>query len=590
MTIITPELLSDYFKKKKESLACKEAEKLYAELRLHANGEKPLKLLEKQRPSEPREVMKYRLEIFEAITQETFSRILSSAGKIRRSPDWSIKFDPSKVPAKIVEKETPEQYFTYHFPKFQSITNWTFQVLLRQYLIDVNAVCVVMPINPNVANNEYLRPYPYIFNSDMVKEFIDEDYCVIEALPTAKYAVAAGVYKYDGKVFWVINGEFIRKYEQSSSDGTMTVTVDYLHALGYMPAFRLGGLFKKEIGDSTIYESRIKAIVPQLNKAIREDNDLDVSVVRHLFPEKWEYVTMDCPKCNGNSKIINGAGESVTCTQCGGFGKLVSSPFQTHQIKAPGLDQQPIPTPPAGYIVKDIEIIKVMQQRIEKHIFDALASINMEFLAKVPVSESGIAKQFDREESNNTMHYIAEDIVRIMDIVVKVSTDYRYMTVVPDYEQRKELLPIINVPSSFDFVNNNMLMAEYAAAKQAKLNPIMITKMEEEIASKRFSNDPETMKELVCILRLDPMAGMSTDDKVMFFQNGWVTKQDAVISANIVSFVRDAIIDNPDFTNLPQEEQETIMEDMANEKIVEMSAASAVKKMIADPPAEGAAA
>jgi uncharacterized membrane protein len=85
---------------------------------------------------------------------------------------------------------------------------------------------------------------------------------------------------------------------------------------------------------------------------------------------------------------------------------------------------------------------------------------------------------------------------------------------------------------------------------------------------------------------------MSTDDKVMFFQNGWVTKQDAVISANIVSFVRDAINDRQDFTSLPFEDQETIMEEMANEKITEMSAANTVKKMIAEPPAgkEGAAA
>lgn len=579
-TVLTPALLNQYFKEDKKHVAYDEVNKIYSALRIHANGEMPAELIQRRRPNEPQEILKYREELYEAVTKETFSRIITCLQKIRRSADWSIRF-PEKISAKIAKDETPQEYFDKRYPAFTSLTNWLFSVCLKNYLIDANAVCTVIPLDTNPQEkNIYLRPFPFIFNSDQVYQYQENDYCVIESKDKASYLESDGkTWNREGKIFWVITYLVVQKWEQVNSKGDMVAKIDFIHNLGYMPAFKLGGVFLRSIDATYIYESRIQPIVPRLNKAAREDNDLDVSVVRHLFPEKWEYVSFDCPKCKGVGKILDN-GNQVECKSCKGIGKVVSSPFQTHLVAPGGLDEKTIPVPPAGYIAKDTEIIKHMELRIEAHTFHALAAVNLEFLAKVPLSESGIAKAYDRDEGSNTVHSVAEDLVSITDKILSISYDYRYTVTVPDIEDRKEMLPEINVPERFDFSTIGQLMEEYAAAKLSNMNAIIVSKMEAELVSKRFSTDPGMKDELLTILRLDPFSGKSSDDKMMDAQNGFVDKVDSVISANIVSFVRRAKFDDDKFYLLPFDVQKKKMVEYAEEIIESMSAEAKVIQMM----------
>lgn len=571
--------MQPYFRGEKKHVAYDEVNKIYSALRIHANGEMPEALIHTRRPNEPGEILNYRKDLYEAVTKETFSRIITCLQKIRRSADWSIRF-PEKISAKIAKDETPQEYFDKRYPAFTSLTNWLFSVCLKNYLIDANAVCTVIPLDTNPQEkNIYLRPFPFIFNSDQVYEYQENDYCVIESKDKASYLLSDGkTWNRDGKIFWVITYLVVQKWEQVNSKGDMVAKIDFLHNLGYMPAFKLGGVFLRSIDATYIYESRIQPIVPRLNKAAREDNDLDVSVVRHLFPEKWEYVSFDCPKCKGVGKILDN-GTQIECKSCKGIGKVVSSPFQTHLVAPGGLDEKTIPVPPAGYIAKDTEIIKHMETRIEAHTFHALAAVNLEFLAKVPLSESGIAKAYDRDEGSNTVHSVAEDLVCITDKILSISYDFRYTITVPDIEDRKDMLPEINVPERFDFSTIGQLMEEYAAAKQSNMNPIIVSKMESELVTKRFSTDPTLKDELLTILKLDPFAGKSSDDKMTDSQNSFVTKEDSVISSNIVQFVRRAKFEDDKFYSLPIDQQQEKMAEYAKEKMDEMSAAGKVVAM-----------
>src|SRR4026208_624962 len=60
---------------------------------VHADGKYPCKLLDNRRPNEPEEVMSYRKTIFVPKTKPYFSKIVSSLQKVRRSSDWSIKYE-----------------------------------------------------------------------------------------------------------------------------------------------------------------------------------------------------------------------------------------------------------------------------------------------------------------------------------------------------------------------------------------------------------------------------------------------------------------------------------------------------------------
>ncbi|HNA14607.1 MAG TPA: hypothetical protein PKV24_20725 [Cyclobacteriaceae bacterium] len=582
-TILTPELLKGYFKDGKRGAIYEQCISLEKGLRIHVDGIMPEDIIGRQRPSEPKIVMDYRKQIWQAITKETVSRVITCLSKIRRSQDWSVRYDEKTFSAKIAKNETPKEYFEKKFPYFSSLTNWLFSVCLKEYLIDANAVCVVMPLDFTPMDpTEYLQPYPYIFNSGQVYDYVVNDYAVIRSKDTATYMTDDGKAKRtDGAIFWVITTTHILRYEQVNEKGDLAIKINYEHSLGYMPAFKLGGMYLKAVDKVPVWESRINSIVPRLNKAAREDNDLDISVVRNLFLEKWEYVSQECNKCNGLGKV-NGSSGFTTCEACNGQGKIVSSPMQVHAIKPASLNEQPLPTPPAGYIEKPVEIIRIAEERIEKHLYKALAAINMEFLAKTPMNESGLAKQVDKDELNNFVYSIAEDIVFIIDNVYKAGYDYRYKVVVPIDSERYAMLPVVNVPEKYDMLSTDYLVSEYNNAVTAKLPSTIINKMAEEIASKKFSTDPEVSAEVACILRLDPFAGMSSDDKMAAIQNKFITNEDAVISANIQQFVRRAKEENDNFYGLDISSQREVMEKMADEKIAEMDEAAKLKaKMFA---------
>lgn len=589
-TIITPELLKGYFKEGKKGSTYDECVKLEKGLRVHADGIMPEDLINKQRPSEPMNVMEYRKQIWQAITKETVSRIITCLSKIRRSSDWSVRYDEKKFSASIAKNETPIEYFEKNFPYFQSLTNWLFSVCLKNYLIDSNAVCAVIPLEVPTAEtpkNEYLKPYPVIFNSEQVIDFVEGDYTVIKSKDQSTYYGKDGKTKYiNGDIFWVITVTHIFRYDQINSDGEMKAMINYAHGLGYLPAFKLGGVFLKSVDKVPIWESRINSIVPRLNKAAREDNDLDVTYVRNMFLEKWEYVSAECKKCNGVGKITSANGHT-TCTDCNGFGRTVTSPMQSHLVLPARIEEQQLPTPPAGYIDKPTEIVELMEKRIENHIAKALAAINMEFLSKTPLSESGVAKEVDRDELNNFVYSIAEDLVKIMDRIYFFSYDYRYKVVVPIDRDRADMLPVVNVPEKYDMLSVNYLIDEYNKAKTGKMNPVLINKMEQEIATKKFSTDPDMAAEINCILKLNPFAGMSSDDLMINIQNKFITQEDAVISANIVQFVRRAKFEDEKFYQLELDDQQKIMKTFAQEKIKENSKADELKaKMFALPGGE----
>lgn len=581
-TLLTPEVLIQYFREEKKSVAYDDIKKIYDALRIHANGEYPTDLIDTQRPSEPSNVLEYRKQIFQPVTKETVSRIITCLSKIRRSADWSVRFDPKTVPAGIIPEESPEEYFDKRYPSFTSLTNWLFSVCLKNYLIDANGICIVVPLNTITELNEYKKPFPFIFNSDQVFDYVENDYTIIYSKDKSSYLASdAKTRYYNGKIFWVITYERVQKWEQTDEKGTMTPTIDFIHGLGYMPAFKLGGIFLKSIDATFIYESRIQTIVPSLNKAAREDNDLDVSVVRHLFPEKWEYVTLDCPKCHGVGKITGTKGTSpTTCTSCKGIGKVVSGPFQSHLLTPTSIDKQAIPAPPAGYVVKDVGIIEHMEKRVRGHKDNALATINMNFLSETPLNESGTAKEVDKDELNNFVHSIAEDLVKIMDEIFAISYDYRYSVRVADKEKRIEMLPDVNVPEKYDMLSVNYLLDEYSKAKTAKMNPILIAQMELEIATKKFSVDPDLADELTTILQLDPFAGKTSDDKMSDAQNQFVTKENSILSANIVEFVRRAKFENDDFYSWEMDKQKEKLMEYVEESLEGMDASKKVRAMV----------
>lgn len=567
--LTTTEIL-DYVKGNKKHSSYITTCKLYTDLKVHMDGEYPAEIIDKARPNEPNHIKLYREQIFAHTTKPVCAKVVTSLSKIRKSHDWNIKFKEENVPAIISSKETPKQYYNFTFPQFGSITTWAFNVLLKQYLADANSLIVVMPISWKLAKNEYFKPFPFIYNSPSVVGFSEGNYAIVksEEIEKGKYGEA--------NVYYVITPTDYQKWSPNGSKEGYYMSEQLVHNIGKLPAFRAGGLGHKVIDRTFVWESRISPMVPFLNEAAREYSDLQAGVLQHLFLERWEIEGPKCKVCSGTGRVKKEKG-SVKCPakDCDS-GAIMGNPYRP-TIMRKGLPGETTPQVPAGYIDKNPEIIKIQDVRVDRHYFKALAAINMEFLALTPLVESGISKSVDREEAENFVHGVGEDVVVVLDKICYFGNEIRYTFVVPDPAKRELLLPNINVPEKLNVFTSQMIVEELAQMRTAKVSSSIIQAVEMEIIAKMFSYDSDVVALLQLSATLDPLPGYSMDEKASALLNKGTTMEMFIISVNIKTFVARAIKENPKFATLPLESQMEILKTYAGEVVVATDAAEKLK-------------
>lgn len=541
----------------------------------HSDGKKPLNIIEKQRPNEPDIVKLFRLAIWEPITKPTFSRVVSSLSKIRRSSDWAIVYPKGEF-NKIREGDELQEYCEKKYPYFTSVTNWVFSVLLKQYLIDSNGVVLVMPLyTEGVDETDFIQPYTYIFNSCDVIDFKEQEYAILRIASGCTYVDSRGKTK-TGKSFYFVNTVKIERWDQIT-EKTFSISQQYIHNMQFMPAFKNGGIVCNSQQNEFLYESRINGMLPNMNEAIAEYTDLQAGKRLNIYPERWEFTQHECQKCKGTGLLINQnwkQGDSpeavrVKCTNCHN-GYIPSGPYSKMLLRPVDIGQQNIPTPPAGYIEKDIDIIKLMDESVDKHIYKALAAINFQFLEQTPLSQSGIAKEVDKDELNNTVHSIAEDLVSMMDKIYKSIAYYRYNKLYP-IQQIDSMLPKIAVPEHFDLISSQYMQDEIKRAREAKMNGLLIGEMEVEFTGKRFAQDSDINKIIKLANTLDPLPGITIDEKLAMNSNKTITRENNIISDNIVNFIRRALFENEDFETWELDKQQAKLQDYAQEQIKSMN-------------------
>lgn len=594
-TVLNSEKLKALFDGKSKRLIYDEAVKAHNKLRVHADGEMPIKLIKNARPNESKEVMEYRQKIYESETQNPIERVLGVLEKIRRSADWMMRFE-DKIPAIINKDETLEKYIKEKYPQYTSLENWLFEECLKTIALDANAVIAIMPLSFDNNAVDYVQPYAQIFGSSAVVDFVTDDFAVLKSeelsslltpdkqqsmLNTSKAPLSQFNPDNDetftiGQVYYVINTIRYEKWETNGEKFQLTKI--YNHGLKGLPVFQMPGKFQKRVGSNILKKTPLHSMVPHLNKAARESNDLDAGVIMHLYPEKWRINNLPCTECNGTAKKPTANGHKE-CEKCSGTGMANGkSPFNEIVIKPASLGEQNIPTPPIGYVVKDVEIIRLQNERIEKHIYKAYKAVNMEHLDEVQLNQSGTAKQYDRDEVNNLITTFAEAIVYCADKVVFWINELRYQ-IIQNPADRKKLLPMIPVPEKFDVLSSSFLITEYSTAKNAGLNPIILAELQKEVAQKKFYANPDVAMFIKMAMELDPFPDKTIDEKSMMASQGLATKEDTIMSNYIVVFIKRAMLEDPDFVAKPIAEKQAKLLEYAKEKTAELNEA---KQLMAD--------
>ena len=553
--IFTPEELAYYFDPAYKSEIGEKAREFETDFRIHADGIFPDKIISEARPNESAEVFKYRKTIWQPKTKPSFNKVFSSLQKIRRSSDWSVKFNETSF--KIPEGETLQDYLTEYYPKFESLEKYMFDVWLREYLIDPNAVCAVFPGEAK-EETEFKEPIAEIFNSRLVIFFKSEDYVVLKNPLGTTFRDDKGN-EHSGDSYYILTTTQYLKYDQINVKREFKLVSEIPHEIGYLPAWKLGGVLIKSLDGELLYESKIAGMLPEFDEAVREYSDLQAAVIMNIFPERWEMATAECGVCHGTGKITNQGDPSgfSSCNNPSCVAGYVVSPYSKVLVKPAEIGQQ-MAIPPVGYVEKPVEIVELQDKRVEKHIYNALSSVNMQFLSDVPLVESGLAKGVDRDEASNFVHSVAEDLVNSMEQSAYYMSVLRYGMQHTEAEI-EEMQPEITVPENFDLFSIKLDEEELQNAKTNKLNPAIINEMEIEYANKKFAGKQEIQQKLAAVLTLDPLANVSEDDKAMRLTNNGITQEDYILSCNINSFVERAISENQNFLVLDTKQQKEIL-------------------------------
>jgi len=553
----TRDIVKKYIVSDKKHSAYDLTVRKYNELRVHADGDYPFDKIDERRPFEAKEIKAYRQRIYEPITRDPVLRVMASLTKIRRSVDWNIDYVNNSYPAAVSESENLYSY-CHKLPIGFSIEDWLFTYLFKDYILDANAIVLIRPVKFEISENEYLKPIPEIYNSNDVIQFI----------PGVLFVAKRKSNNLDGSVGsdnvnkeYVVVTDSIIGFWRKSNKGAVLLS-QYEHGLGELPAFKVGGLFFKENKGVTVYESRLAPMVPRLNDAAREYSDLQAEVVQHIHSEKWVWASEKCPKCldsNGFNVgfITDNSGKKIVCPTCNGNLKVASSPFLNMVIRPTNenIGETPAPLPPAGYITKPTDIVNIQDSRIDKHLYKALAAVNFQFIDQMPLNTSGYAKEVDRDELNNFVYGIASDLVRILRLTFNIMIGYRYKLVIPNSRDRHNIIPIVNVPQKFDLLGGSYLTSEIDRLKKSGVNPVIIGEVEREFAAKKFNGNSLKDRIVNDAIELDPLPGVSEEDKMIRLSNGGITRLDYIISSNITKFVRRAYNEYPSFYTLPISEK-----------------------------------
>lgn len=109
-------------------------------------------------------------------------------------------------------------------------------------------------------------------------------------------------------------------------------------------------------------------------------------------------------------------------------------------------------------------------------------------------------------------------------------------------------------------------MKEVTDARTAKVNPLLIATLEQQLAAKKFYNQPNLAENIQLYFDLDPLPGISVDEKMSLISNNAITKTDFIISSYMASFIKRAMREDADFGKKEYDQQMKVLEGYAKEK------------------------
>jgi len=533
------------------------------EMSWHLYGEKPVDLLKRVRPREDEAVKEYRIENYEPLTKASADKAINIVSKIFNPNLYSIIFKKNSGAEEL------EQYTIEEYPVFNSIVNFTKDVLLRKMLADPNGVIATKLQSIPEGESEMLEPILVTYGSESIYDY-DVDHFLIfiesENEKVRQETITWFTFEYYDKNQYIN----FRCYKTATNKLIIDEINSYSYNFGEIPVWFLGGMAEAKDNGEIIYKSFFSSALPYWNQSVIHESDVMASYIGHIFPQKWEL--SDPCEYKGtqgicrNGYIKNAGGQIEECPNCGGSGYKPISPLGVYKFEREKLSEDgPLGIAPVGYVPVPVDATKMLEERAYKMRELAMWAINMDVEDNVGENQSGVAKTIDRSAQYDSIYNIASVVfdTHLTNGFYYINK-FRLGTLASSTGTTADNnLPQINKPTQFDIVSTSELVNNFKVAKDSGLDPNFLQNKQIEILTRDMTTNPELKKFNSMLLSLDPLPGLDAITISANVARGFNSQVDAVIHFNIKKFVEQAINENKNFETLPKPDQYAALEKIA---------------------------
>jgi len=522
-------------------------------------------LLKNTYPSEIESIFNYRFNAYQFITLTYFDKIINTISSVFNHN--SFVFDTvKKQDSELIESK---------YGDYDNFLGWLSTLGLRYLLADANGYFLALPLSIWESIDYLLKPGTVLGGTNTPGydiRFLNSDVVHFDT-PTLKIiqygeGYILGYFNYNS-----ISISIARPKGRSGSD------YEEIPVFRFDSVYTTANPFVKAKGlpvDNNVYKSFIQGVVPHWNQAVLMFSDLQGALKQHVYPERWSVASNTCDYCEGKGVIevtnFNGVSSSYSCKSCSGTGKKPIGVYSEYRVDEAVFTAQNKP-PYVGYIEKDLEPVKILNDYINQFIYSGLSAVNLEFLLDVPLNQSGVAKEMDKSDANKFIVQVSSHLINNVGIPIlqwlnflEKALDNQGLQPIIKQGDTVEIFVVkpiefeVHIPLSVDYLSGNTQEKQISEILDSNLTITVRKHEERKFIKNKYRNDKNQQKIAIASISLDRLYGYTNEQKKQMLDSGIILKQDYIISVYIELLIKLVVEEiGQSFFNLGEIEQYNLL-------------------------------
>jgi len=494
-------------------------------IRVHMeSGEYPGALFRDRAPNQSQDEFEYIRKNYEQTTLDVALDFENTIARAIHRGNYSVEWEQGDA----VTEEIRE-YVEGGIKEWGTLNAFVQRVVIRLKLQDAMGVLSFIPRALNVAvepqedgtevvrMDGVVRPDIIYTTSPQVWGFEYDSWYLLRMNDSAE--VTFGGRTVPGVLCLLVDGVNVWTIRQvgKKSDWQFEYTEFYEHALGEPPCIHLGGTLVVKEG-KPVFESPFLPAVGPLNLALKEEQYLQASIVKTMYPQ----VVMVGDACDfldqatgvqcfeGKLRMVddNGALVLKTCPSCKGSGKMRRlGPLNELIVNKGGAldgggNDGINATNAMAHISPAVGSLQFKREDIDHNKREARRVLHLHADAPMGGGDSKTATEagLNNRAKDAFVKPIAEQILRIEEFGMRMigrqiaGADWDGFT--------------MRMPTQFDLRTEADRIAEISAAREAGLYPAIIDEMEGDLIAARYAGDEWMAEAMEVIQRSDRLARM----------------------------------------------------------------------------------